>query len=214
MESRRNWTEFPLGIVPGFIPYMAVFAGMYVLHSAWTAMLLYHLGIVLAISLHRRWDLLATLIRGFRGSILSGLIPVYLSAGIIIYFFWPVAGLEHLQLADALASFGLQPTSLSIFVVYYCVVNSTLEELFWRGLLIDKSRLIGWSDLVFSGYHGLVMGLFVSWFWVGLSFVLLAVGALIWRTVARRLGGLALPWLTHLAADTGVMAAVYLLLMQ
>lgn len=196
------------------VPYIAVYVGMYRFDSAWMAMLLYHAGMIIFLLLTRRGSLFKSLIEGFSAKVFIALIPVYLSAGVIIYFFWQVAKVDQGDLAAALAAFGLHSGNLLGFVIYYCLVNSTLEEVFWRGALIEENRFPSWSDLLFSGYHCLVVALFVSFAWVVLGFVVLLVGAWIWRTIARIHKGLALPWLTHFVADFGVMAAVYLLLIH
>ena len=89
--------------------------------------------------------------------------------------------------------------------------NAAIEEIFWGGILAEQNLWPTVRDLLFGGYHGLVMALFVSGLWVGVSVILLAAAAWVWRTMARLSRGLCVSWLTHVVADVGIMAAIYLL---
>ncbi|MDJ0766362.1 MAG: CPBP family glutamic-type intramembrane protease [Myxococcota bacterium] len=211
MEQARRNAGSKRKIIAALIPYFSVAIGLYMLKSAWIAMLVYHVGICLALAAYRDWAAVKSLLSGFKGRRFVLLMPVYLSVGVILYYVWPVAKLDHVVLADRLRAFGLDPGRMWGFITYYCMVNATLEEVFWRGSLMDTAKRPSLGDLLFSGYHVLVMALFVSWFWNIVSFALLAGAAWIWRNVARSTGGLALPWLTHMIADASVMAAVYLI---
>ncbi len=195
----------------GTVPYIAVVIGLYGLENAWVAMVGYHLGMAVVLWLARgRWDG-KSLATGWSWRVGVLVTPLFISAGVAILLLWPMVKLSGIVLADVLDAYGLGGGAWWLFVGYYCLINPPLEELYWRGLLNSGTgRPIG-TDLLFGGYHGLVMGLFVTVPWAVITVVLLCAISWIWRLAGHRFNGLALPWATHVVADVGVMAAVCLL---
>lgn len=187
-----------------FLPYLAVLLGLYALQSAWAAILVYHTGIVLALIARRRdWP------RWFRGWSTGWAIALALGgalAGEAFCLLWPVLGLDGLKFQ--LARFGLSGPGFVIFLWYFAVAGSWLEETYWRGLLFTPSRTPVANDFLFAGYHLLVLRFFLDWPWVVVSAVVLAFTAWIWRQVARRCGGMVIPGLSHLTADVSIALAV------
>jgi len=197
--ARSGWIR----IAP-LLPYVAVLLGLYVLHSAWTAVLLYHMGMILTLMVRRRdWP------RWFRGWSTGWAITLALMGalgGEAFCLLWPVLGLGGLKFE--LARLGLTGPGLVIFLWYFAIAGSWLEEAYWRGLLFRSSRGLVLRDVLFAGYHVLVLRLFLDWPWVLVSAVTLTITAWIWRQVARRCGGMVVPGLSHLTADVGIVLAV------
>ena len=87
------------------VPYLAVPIGLYVLNSAWAAILLYHAGILLVLLANSRgrwlvfsgWNRAACLL----GSLVCAL------GGPLIYILWPVAHRADTHMGQVLASLGL-----------------------------------------------------------------------------------------------------------
>ena len=174
----------PLFAAPA-IPYAAVLVGLYALESAWAAVLIYHAGIA----------------------------AIWLAVGPSIWIAWPCVALEP-GMAAVLARFGLDGWSLVAFAVYSALANPALEELYWRGVLLDETRRPAPADALFAGYHVLVLALVVEWPFAVAAALVLAAAAWLWRVTAVRWGGLAVPCLSHLAADLAVIGAAWALAAQ
>ena len=123
----------------------------------------------------------------------------------LIYFLWPVMVRDGVDLAELVERWHLGGTAAVLFGLYSITVHPVLEESFWRGVLPD--RLAG--DLLFAGFHLLVLAPLVHAAWLPLVFGVLASAAWIWRWMARTFGGLAVPVVTHALADLGVVLAVW-----
>lgn len=189
------------------MPYAAVLVGLFALRSAWVAVIGYHLGIVCVITAARSWGRARDLLSGWNAWAFLALVPAFLGAGVAIYLAWPVARLEPVDPATALAGLGLDRSALWLFA-WYSLINPWLEELYWRGFLYSEPGRPAPCDLLFGGYHVLVLLLLVEWPFAALAGIALAAAGWVWRLLVRRLGGLLVPALTHLAADAAIVAAV------
>ena len=48
-------------------------------------------------------------------------------------------------------------TSWLLFIAYFSLVNPFIEEYFWRGVLGSNTKKFYIGDLVYAGYHALVL---------------------------------------------------------
>lgn len=192
------------------IPYAAVLTGLYLFQSAWIAVLLFHvltLAVVVADGPTRAFR---NLVNGWRN--LPGL-PLTLFgalAGTAIYILQPFLGTQGW--ANTLAQLGLSGTSLIVFLVYFSLVHAPIEELLWRANPPVDPRLIAPVDVIFAGYHALVLRLFLTWPWILLCLASLITASVLWRVCQRTYSGAAIPLASHAAADASIMLAVYLVL--
>ena len=138
-------------------------------------------------------------------SIIFGLL-----GGLIIYFLAPYSGLIS-NLNPVLLSLGLSGSLWLIFVIYHSTINPWFEELYWRGYLGSSKKGLVLTDFIFSGYHLLVLALFLNWYWLILAFIILTIAAWFWRQLARKNKGLLISILSHMAADASIMIVAYLL---
>ena len=191
------------------LPYVAVFVGLYILNSAWAALLMYHIGIVLLVAYDRRISSWKRLCLGIKPWPLCSAVVFCLLSGPLIFGLWKFMALEAaVDPGVILARYGLNDSSWVCFMLYFVVVNPVLEELFWRDYLgADPSRF-SLVDLAFAGYHVLVLCLFIKWPWVFLGFCILAITGCLWRRFSIEQQGLAVPWISHTAADASIMIAV------
>ena len=202
--------ERTLRLVAPAVPYLAVLFGLYVLRSAWAAMLLYHAGmLVVGIGLDgaRRAP---ELVRG--GGAAPGAILglICLGAGPVLWLCWPMMR-GAAGLGAALADLGLARESFVAFAIGYALVNPILEEWYWRGVLGSPARAPTVGDAAFGGYHIVVLVAFVGWPWaLGAAVILMGAGWL-WRQISTRYGGLAIPVATHAVADLSVIVAAALI---
>lgn len=195
-----------------FVPYITVSLGLYLFKSGWASILLFHLGIVVVLALARYRYLGKMLSTG--SDYLVMLLAVVISAlgGLFIFLLWPMLKLEGLILGAEMAKIGLQHTPWILFIFYYFTVNPILEELFWRGYLGSPSLKPAGSDIWYAGYHVLILVIFVEWYWIALSFVILVGAGWAWRQLARMYHGLTIPILSHAAADAAIIGAVFFLI--
>ncbi|MBC8393455.1 MAG: CPBP family intramembrane metalloprotease [Deltaproteobacteria bacterium] len=195
-----------------FVPYVAVLVGLCVLKNAWIAIGLYHFGMTVFLVTGNRSTLLKKAYTGWNFA--ATVIGILMSAMIfpIIFFFWKLMQLENMPLNTVLSNFGLHGTSWFFFMIYFSTVQPLLEELYWRGYLVHGNKCFSWTDLAFAGYHILVLAWFVKLPWLVIAFVLLTLTAYIWRYLAFKYEGLIVPLLSHVAADIGIIAAIYVLI--
>ncbi len=185
--------------------------GLHLLHSGWAAILGYHAGMCLLLWAGGGWPSASRLARGWTWKEGTASAAFGAAAGPAILLLWPLAADPSNPLQERLAGLGLQGSAWWAFVAYYALVNPPLEEAFWRGWLRSPSRAPAPVDALFAGYHALVLPLFIGWPWVVLAFACLVGAAWLWRRLAQRCGGLAIPAVSHLVADVSVIAAAIVL---
>jgi len=191
------------------LPYIAVILGLYIFHNAWLCIGIYHAGMIFILLLARKQGLARSLLVGWRlvpgvSSMVFGLL-----GGVLVLSLLPWLGLGQ-GLVTRLASLGLSGYAWPLFVFYHAMVNPWLEELFWRGFLGNRAGYPVTEDFLFAGYHVPVLALFLGWPWLIPAFGALFGSAWLWRWLARKCGGLAVPALSHLAGDSGVMIALWI----
>lgn len=190
-------------------PYLAVVLGIFCFRNAFIAVLLYHLILLICtISINRSESIkqLRTGFHKFFGPLIciGGILP-----GIIIYYFWPIARLNSVDLIEIMKSLELSNTSFLFFAVYSCLINPFLEESFWRGCFKPKTWFPDYIDGLFAGYHAIILLPVVKPLFVLLSFLALAFVSWFFRLLFRRTGGLLIPLITHIIADMAILFALW-----
>lgn len=195
------------------LPYVAVLLGIYWLQNAWVAVLVYHLGILVLLSLNTRWSCAAQFVTG----IVKWQIPVAalcgIIAGAIFLLASPLLGLTSTA-GPRLAALGLTASVWPFFLGYFILVNPIAEELFWREYHGSDAPALIWSDAFFAGYHLLVMAYFVQWPWLIAAQVMLMATAWLFRQINRVNGGLFIPYIMHASVDAGILTVVFLFIHQ
>ncbi|MDK1031743.1 MAG: lysostaphin resistance A-like protein [Planctomycetia bacterium] len=201
-----------LKLISTAAPYVAVLIGLYILKNAWIAIGLYHCGITVFLIANDKNNLLRKVYTGWNS--MMAVASMVMSAMIfpLVFFFWGHMQLENVSLTSALADLGLHGTSWFFFAIYFSTVQPLLEEMYWRGYLECKQKYFSWTDLAFAGYHILVLAWFIKLPWLAIAFVALTATAYIWRYIASRLKGLAVPLLSHVVADVTIIAVTYVLI--
>lgn len=191
-------------------PIVAVLTGLWVLHSGWTAILLYHAGIVVGLALRPR--AFASLTRGWSWPLAGLSLLVAVGTWIAVWTLLPWF-VGHDGLLKALGAAHLDDLWLfGVFALYFSTVHPILEELSWRELLHPKTAKPHLRDLEFAAYHVVVLQyLFPGrWLLMTVSVVSLVIAAWIWRALRERLGGLAIPAFSHALADLAIVSAAIL----
>ena len=188
--------------------YLAVGIGMFQLHSAWGALLGFHFAIVVSLlwarpnipiailfrSTNIKWILLSVLLCG--------------SSGLGLYFLWAYFGTAT-DLSAQIESLGLTPATWPGFIAYFALVNPLLEEYFWRGYLGDPTGKLYIYDLIYAGFHALVLLGKVPGYSIVFAIIGLTFAGWFWRQIAREDRGLLAPLLGHMAADLTILLAVF-----
>lgn len=199
-------------LLAAWIPYIAVLIGMYIFSSAWLAILLYHAGIGVFLVLDKPSGLWMKMKSGCRTPLLiPGMIICALAAP-VVYFFWPWFAVSENILPSWMAYYGLSGWAWVLLIPYFSLVHPVLEEAFWRELAPQRFTWVCRQDLLFAGYHVLVLFPLMKKPWLVLVFAVLTASSIFWRWSAQRFNGYGLPILTHAVADAGVVIAVHFLL--
>ena len=190
-------------------PYLAVWAGLFLLKSAWLSLIGFHLAILLTLAVARpeipvrilfqsrspKWILINVLLCGM--------------SGVGLYFLWDLFGMAA-DLPAQLRSIGLTSSSWIWFIAYFSLVNPFIEEYFWRAYLGSGTRGVYPGDLVFAGYHGLILAGKTRSPSIVFALVCLVFIAWFWRQSRRADGGLLAAGLGHMAADLSILVCVIL----
>jgi hypothetical protein len=179
-------------------PYLAVAVFWCAWPSAWLAILVYHVQILL-------WNG-KSLLRDMRGpawrkGVLLA-VPAAV-AGPILYLLLPVA--VRTDLSAWLEAHRLSGAALAAMIPYFGLVHPVLEQAHW-GPLREKTA---WAHPLFAGYHVIVLSTLLSIPWLLLCFSVLIMASLAWRRMARLTGGLAVPAASHVLADLGIVLAAW-----
>lgn len=189
-------------------PYLAVWAGLFLFQNAWLAMFGLHAAFLLVLAFSRPSISPAILFKSSNIKWILLNILLCSASGIVLYYLLPWF-VSSETLRNQLSELGLNEFNLPAFIAYFSLVNPLLEEYFWRASLGNDTKGFYVGDLLYAGYHAIVL---INQ--VPLLITLLAMGCLtligwFWRQIKREDGGLLAPLFGHMAADFSVMMAVY-----
>ena len=184
-------------------PWIAVGVFWLWLRSAWATILVYH-ALILLLPGRRLRDVA----RGWSTRLaLASSVPCLL-AGPLTWLLLP--SMVRTPAGEWLASYGLSGWALLLIVPYYGLVHPVLEQAHW-GPLRARHGLSLPASALFAGYHGLVLSTLMKPVWIAACLAVLFASSLAWTAIQRRTGGLAVPAISHAAADLGMMVAAVLL---
>jgi hypothetical protein len=195
------------------IPYATIGIGLLVFHNAWLAIVGYHAGMIAVIRLSPAGIAANPSYRGHGYSIPLVAALAGSCAGLLLYIVWPSLGFTH-DPGSYVRIIGLNDQTWPAFLAYFILTNALIEEYYWRGYLAPVGKGIGLNDLMFSGYHLIVLAGLLEPVWLMVVFVCLAAGAWFWRQLNRLNGGLLASTVSHLTADATVILTVYYMSMK
>ena len=99
-----------------------------------------------------------------------------------------------------------------LLAIYLCIVNPILEEAFWRGLFMTDLRRLTLSDFAYGGFHFFVMIPFMPSSYAAVGSLFLVGLGYLWRQIALRRRGLALPVAWHGLGDCAMVYTIISLL--
>jgi len=217
--GRESKAGFALALGVG--PWLAAYAGAYLLHSAVAAFAFYHL-LCLSAATHyhvrygKRAHVALPHVR-WAGLAVAGLticVATYSAMGLIGTL------IEPARVSRALHALGIpvnQGAIVALFV-YFAAVNPYAEELFWRGTVYLRLRAASWSvpaaglasAILFGSWHWLIVRLFFAPVMACLVTAGIICVGYIFARLYERLGSLPALILIHaLAADVPVLIALW-----
>lgn len=190
------------------LPCAAMWYGLYVLKNTNITLGLYHIlclmpGIILGSSLWRpdlklptknQWLLLMLV------TVLFNAVTIFLYDHIGFLF------LSNEKVMKLLTELGFQKGHLLYLSLYFIFINSTLEELFWRGAILNQ--LDRWrppfkhfgivaSSVMYGAFHYLILRLVVYPGWAEVGFIMLSVYGATLAILYRKTGSILMPILAH-----------------
>ena len=191
------------------LAYLAVGIGLFLFHSAWGALVGFHVAIIISLLIARpnipvtvlfkstnlKWTLLSVLLCG--------------SSGISLYFLWDTFRFAN-DLPAQVAALGLNSSNWLTFIAYFAIVNPFVEEYFWRGFFGNPTKSLYVYDFIYSGFHALILIGKVHSYSIIFGLSVLVFAGWLWRQIAREDHGLLAPVLGHMVADFTILMAVYL----
>jgi hypothetical protein len=195
-------------IISPLVPYLTISLGLFVFHNVWIAVVGYHLGAIIVVVLTRSYLSPSHLFRSnnIKTPIISALICG--CGGILLYVLWPFLVIQS-ELNSYLQSIGFTEKMWPFLLVYLICLNPLIEEYYWRGSLgSDKKRII-LNDILFAGYHILILAGIIGVIWSILAFLILIFAAWFWRQINRLSLGLLPSIASHFMADTSIMLMIY-----
>ena len=191
------------------LAYLAVGVGLFLFHSAWGALVSFHVAIIISLLIARpnipvtvlfkstniKWVLLSVLLCG--------------SSGISLYFLWDTFRFAN-DLPAQVAALGLNSSNWLTFIAYFAIVNPFVEEYFWRGFFGNPTKSLYVYDFIYSGFHALILIGKVHTYSIIFGLSVLVFAGWLWRQIAREDHGLLAAVLGHMVADFTILMAVYL----
>ncbi len=202
LKNNKNWFA-PI------LPYLAVWAGLFLVKSAWFTLIGFHAAILFVLLVARPNIPISILFKSEYPKWILASILFCSTSGIGLYFLWHIFGVAN-DLPSQLKSIGLDSSSWPVFIAYFALVNPFMEEYFWRGILGDISKKTYIGDLIYAGYHAIILWGRVNPFSILFAVIILTSAGWLWRQIARKDNGLLAPVLGHMIADFSILLTIYL----
>jgi len=190
------------------LAYLAVGLGLFKFHSAWGALLGFHVVIIVSLLIARPNIPISILITSTNIKWIIVSILLCGSGGISLYFLWDKFKFAN-DLPAQVEALGLNSSNWLTFIAYFALVNPFIEEYFWRGYLGNPTKSLHLYDFIYSGFHGLILIGKVPTYSIIFGLSVLVFAGWLWRQIAREDHGLLAPVLGHMAADFSILFVVY-----
>lgn len=190
------------------LPCLAMWVGLYQIKSALWAYGLYHgLCLVPAIVWGRSlW--LPTLVRPTARDCLLMLVAAVLFSIVAVAGYELIGPLllSNQRVPVILKEQGINRELYIFFGLYATIVNPFLEELFWRGVVLNELDRVGsrfkyfgitWSSLLYALFHYLIFRLVLYPGWAEVGTLMLAGYGALMAIIYRRTGSIVTPALVH-----------------
>jgi len=190
------------------LPYLAVWAGLFLYKSAWAALIGFHIAIFLALLILKPELPINKLFQSSSYNWIVLSVFICLPSGIGFYYLQDFFGTTR-DLQGQLKSLGLNSTSWPGFITYFALVNPFIEEYFWRGVLGSNTNSFYIGDVIYAGYHVLILLGKARPIFVLLAVVILSFVGWFWRQISKRDQGLLAAVSGHMTADFSILTSIY-----
>lgn len=201
------------------LPCLAMFAGLYTMHSATWAYVFYHGICLLPIIIWGR-DLWTPSLKRPQKMHCLALLAASVVFSCVAVFTYEFFGPRLLSDRSVLALLRDLGYSRGVFIglgVYTIIVNPLIEEIFWRGIVLNqldrfrnppfKHFGIICSSLAYAAFHYLIFRMVLFPGWAEVATLLLAIYGGLLAVIYRRSGSILTTALAHgLLTDTAVIA--------
>ena len=190
------------------LPMPAVWLGMYRLDSIWWTFVFYH-GLCLlpaAIWGRKLWRGALRWPTVRQGAALVAAIAVVLPLTLFVYSKIGRDLFDAVDLRQVVTERGFRAAWLLPFGVYFVAVNAALEELFWRGVVLNELRGTGdtiwtlgtiWTAFTFAAWHYLVLRLLLRPGWAEAAVLGVLGAGVFFAWLYRRTHSIIVPILWH-----------------
>lgn len=201
----------------------AIGIGLFLLESVPATFILFHGVVCLLIPFA---DLV--LFRGYRGKELSDFLGLHhfrqnllqslitgscICAAVFLFFALLQERIMNLSSVELLlARWGVQPGDTLWFVTVMVLLNSVVEEIYWRGFIFGRLReklspgmTIALSSAFYASYHGLTTGALFSPLYAVICSIAVFLGGVYWGYMRLRRNTVWFSIVTHFMADLGIM---------
>jgi hypothetical protein len=189
------------------LPYLAIWAGLFLFKNAWITLIGFHIAILLALAAIRPNTSITILFKSKHPKWILFSILFCITSGVGLYFLWDVFGVAP-DLSAQLRSIGLNSPSWFGFIAYFSLVNPFVEEYFWRGVLGSDTKNLHIVDFVYAGYHALVLWGRVRPLSILVAVTILVSAGWLWRQILRLDEGLLAAVLGHMVADFSILMVI------
>lgn len=204
--SARHRLLVVLGLT--LLPWPAVWLGMYKLDSLVWTFALYHGLCLLPAALWGRplWKNALRLPTLPQGAALLIAVLCILPLALAVYAREGTLLINNSLLLSVVTERGFRSAWLWPLGFYFVPVNATLEELFWRGTVLNELRGVGekawtagavWTACTFAAWHYLVIRLLLRPGWAELTTVCIVGAGVFLAWLYRRTRSLVVPILWH-----------------
>ena len=211
-------------IVLTLLPWPAVWLGMYRLDSILWTFVLYHGCCLLPAAIWGRhlWRGALRWPTRRQWIVLLAAVAVVLPLTLFVYGKIGSEIFDATDLRSVVTRRGFQTAWLLPFGVYFVAVNATLEELFWRGVVLNELRGTGetiwtlgavWTAFTFAAWHYLVLRLLLRPGWAEATVLGILGAGIFFAWMYRRTHSIIVPILWHgLLFDFALVAVFHALL--
>jgi len=190
------------------LPWPAVWLGMYHFDSLLWTFALYH-GVCLLPAIIWGYPLWRKSLRPPTPSqwawLLGGFV-VIVPLSLLVYYDLGKSLMDAPGVLSAVTRRGFRAAWLLPLILYFVPVNAVLEELFWRGTVLNELRGTGetlgtvgtlWTALTFAGWHYLVVRLLVRPGWAEVTVLGIVGAGIFFDWLYRQTRSIIVPILWH-----------------
>jgi len=207
-ELTMQSIRISVAVILSLLPWPAVWFGMYQLNSiVWTFFLYHGLCLLPAICWGRTlWQ--SHLIKPSKKQIAFAVGTTLLSTilAIAAYEMTGAIIVDKKHVLQVLTLRGFQATYLFPLAVYFVIVNAVLEELFWRGVILNELDLVGakwrragylWTACAFAAWHWLVLRALIKPGWAEIAVCGVLIMGVLSSWLYRRTNSIIVPIIWH-----------------